>query len=180
MNGSPAPPPASPERRDLLIGGYAALAVAVHVIEAAFPSPLPGVKPGLANVVTLIVLRRHGWTAAAWVSALRVVAGSLLAGSLFAPGFWLSAAGAGASLVVLGAAVLWNRLVPGWRLSVIGQSLLAAQAHLLGQLGMAGLLLPAAALLALAPLWLALGVVLGGVSGALAARILQAIDLKAA
>ena len=63
-------------RTDAVIAGFAALAIAVHVIEAAFPTPLPGIKPGLANVITLIVLLRHGAVAAVWVALLRVIGGS--------------------------------------------------------------------------------------------------------
>jgi heptaprenyl diphosphate synthase len=86
---------------DRRIARLAALAIGLTLAEAAIPSPVPGVKPGLANIVVLMVLLQFGWRAAAWVSALRVLAGGLLLGSLFAPGFWLSAAGALASLAVL-------------------------------------------------------------------------------
>ncbi|MGB0956764.1 MAG: Gx transporter family protein, partial [Panacagrimonas sp.] len=48
-------------REDRLIAAFAALAIAIHVLEATFPSPVPGVKPGLANVVTLIVLLRYSF-----------------------------------------------------------------------------------------------------------------------
>jgi heptaprenyl diphosphate synthase len=65
---------------------------------------LPGVKPGLANIITLIVLARHGWHQAVWVALLRVVAASLLLGQFLAPGFFLSLSGALASLAVMGAA----------------------------------------------------------------------------
>ena len=41
-------------RKDHIIAWLAALAIAIHIIESAFPTPLPGVKPGLDNVVTLI------------------------------------------------------------------------------------------------------------------------------
>ena len=58
----------------------AAAAIALSVVEAAIPLPLPGVKPGLANIIALIVLARYGWREAVWVSLLRVVAGSLLLG----------------------------------------------------------------------------------------------------
>ncbi|MEW6254214.1 MAG: Gx transporter family protein, partial [Planctomycetota bacterium] len=77
---------------DRRLARLAALAIGLTLAEAALPSPLPGVKPGLANIVILLVLLQHGWRAAAWVSALRVLGGGLLLGSLFAPGFWLSAA----------------------------------------------------------------------------------------
>ena len=38
----------SASRDDRLIAGFAALAIAIHILEAALPSPLPGVKPALA------------------------------------------------------------------------------------------------------------------------------------
>ncbi|MDO9601021.1 MAG: Gx transporter family protein, partial [Rhodocyclaceae bacterium] len=71
---------------DRRIARYAAAAIALTLVEAALPSPLPGVKPGLANIVVLVVLARHGWRDAAWVALLRVVAGSLLLGQFLAPG----------------------------------------------------------------------------------------------
>ena len=83
------------------IARMAAVALGLTVLESAIPSPLPGVKPGLANIVTLIVLARYGWRTAAWVSLLRVLAGSLLFGNFLAPGFFLSLSGAVCSLVVL-------------------------------------------------------------------------------
>lgn len=38
-------------RRVSLLGVLVALALALHVIEAQIPSPLPWVRPGLANLV---------------------------------------------------------------------------------------------------------------------------------
>ena len=84
------------------IARMAALAMGLSMLEAAIPSPLPGVKPGLANIVTLIVLTRYGWRMAAWVSLLRVLAGSLLMGSFLTPGFFLSVSGALCSITILG------------------------------------------------------------------------------
>jgi hypothetical protein len=86
---------------DHRIARYAAAAIALSVAEAALPSPLPGIKPGLANIIVLVVLARHGWRDAAWVSLLRVVAGSLAIGQFLAPGFFLALAGAVCSLAVL-------------------------------------------------------------------------------
>lgn len=126
-------PSASEVRNDTLIAGFAALAIVIHVLEASFPSPLPGIKPGLANAVTLIVLLRHGWRSAAWVNALRVLTGSLLTGSFMAPGFWLSASGALWSLLVLGLCTQWNARLPAAALSTLGLSVLSALAHMGGQ-----------------------------------------------
>ncbi|MDQ3796483.1 MAG: Gx transporter family protein, partial [Pseudomonadota bacterium] len=85
-------------RDDYRIAWLAALAITIHIAESALPSPLPGVKPGLANVITVITLLTFGWRAAVWVSLLRVLAGSLLIGSFLTPTFMLSFSGAAASL----------------------------------------------------------------------------------
>ena len=161
-------------RDDRLIAGYAALAIVIHVLEAGFPSPLPGVKPGLANAITLIVLLRYGWRMALWVAALRVVAGSLLVGSFMAPGFWLSLAGAAASLFALGLAWGWNCALPALRFSALGLSVIAALAHMAGQFALAyGVFVPHPGLLGLLPLLMTAALVLGIVTGTIADRILR-------
>jgi heptaprenyl diphosphate synthase len=84
---------------DHRIAQLAAAAIGLSLIDAAIPLPLPGIKPGLANIVTLIVLARYGWIAAAWVSGLRIFAGSLLLGYFLSPGFFMSLTGALFSLL---------------------------------------------------------------------------------
>lgn len=88
-------------RRDQQIAGYAALAIAIHILEAAVPSPIPGIKPGLANVIVLLALLRFDMRFAAQVALLRVVVGSLLIGTFFSPTFFLSLAGALGSLAIM-------------------------------------------------------------------------------
>ncbi len=159
-----------PSARDRRLARYAAAAIAASLIEAAVPSPLPGVKPGLANIVILIVLARHGWRDAAWVSVLRVIAGSLLAGQFLAPGFFLAATGALVSLAVLGAlqALPWRWLGP------VGRSVAAAFAHIGGQLVLARLwLVPHDGLFNLAPVFFAAALVFGIVNGVVADRLLR-------
>lgn len=156
---------------DRRIAWLAALAIGLTLAEAAIPSPVPGVKPGLANIVILLVLLQVGWRAAAWVSALRVLAGGLLLGSLFAPGFWLSAAGALVSLTVLALA----RHLPGRYFGPVSLSVLAAFGHIGGQLALAGWwLLPSAALIKLLPVFAAAALIFGAVNGVIVARLLAA------
>lgn len=159
-----------PSARDRRLARYAAAAIAASLIEAAIPSPLPGVKPGLANIVILIVLARHGWRDAVWVSVLRVIAGSLLAGQFLAPGFFLAATGALTSLAVLGAlqTLPWRWLGP------VGRSVAAAFAHIGGQLVLARLwLVPHDGLFNLAPVFFAAALVFGVVNGVVADRLLR-------
>ncbi|AYH42229.1 heptaprenyl diphosphate synthase [Azoarcus sp. DN11] len=140
------------------------------VAEAAIPLPLPGVKPGLANIVTLIVLARWGWRDAVWVALLRVLAGSLLLGQLFAPGFFLSLSGAVASLAVLGLAM---HLPRRW-FGPVTLSVCAAFAHIGGQLALARLwLVPHDGVFYLVPLFAAAATLFGLVNGLIAAKLMR-------
>ncbi len=162
------------DRDDRIIAGFAALAIVIHVLEAGFPSPIPGVKPGLANVVTLIVLLRHGLRAALWVALLRVIVGSLLVGSFMTPGFWLSASGAAGSLTVLAAASVWNRVLPSWHLSALGLSVLSALAHMSLQFVTAyTVFVPHSGLLRLLPPLMTAALAFGVATGIAAGAVLQ-------
>jgi len=163
-------------REDHLIAWLTALAITIHIAESALPSPLPGIKPGLANVITVAVLIKYGWRTAAWVALLRVLAGSLLLGTFLSPTFILSLAGAVCSIGVLGMAAGLTRPFPGWRLGALGYSLLAALAHMGGQFWVAyTLFIPHPGLLHLLPLLMTAAVIFGAVSGIISAAMLKRI-----
>jgi len=152
------------------IARMAAVALGLTVLESAIPSPLPGVKPGLANIVTLIVLTRYGWRMAAWVSLLRVVAGSLLFGNFLTPGFFLSLSGAVLSLAVLAFA----RHLPARWFGPVSHSICAALAHITGQLLVVYLwLIPHAGIAYLIPVFATAALVFGTVNGLIAARFME-------
>lgn len=152
-------------RQDHRIAWLAALAIVIHVLESTLPTPLPGVKPGLANVVTIAVLLEFGWPSAAWVSLLRVLCGSLLLGTFLTPTFLLSLGGALASTLVLALAVQ----LPGRGFGPVGLSLLGAMGHMSGQFWIAyALFIPHPALLRLLPVLLTLALLFGIGSGIIA------------
>jgi heptaprenyl diphosphate synthase len=160
---------------DRRIAALAAAAVGLTLVEAAIPLPLPGVKPGLANIIGLVVLCRFGWSNAVWVTLLRVVAGALLLGSFLTPTFVLSLGGALTSLIAMG---LLHRLCPRW-LGPVGLSVLAAFAHMAAQLLIVNLwLMPAVSLLGVAPLFLTVAWITGLVNGLAAAWLLQALAAR--
>lgn len=162
----------TPTREDQRIAWLTALAVAIHLLEATLPSPLPGIKPGLANVITIVVLMRYGWSAAAWVSLLRVLVSGLLLGTFLSPTFALSLGAA-----VCSVALLWavTRL-PWLRFGAVGYSLLAALAHMFGQFALAyALFIPHPGLVHLLPVLLTLALLFGVVSGILAQMILHGL-----
>lgn len=153
---------------DTRIARLAALAVTIHIAESALPSPLPGIKPGLANVITLLVLFEFGLRTAAWVSLLRVLVASLILGTFLSPTFLLSLSGALASLLALAI----GRQLPA--VGPVGLAVLAALAHMAGQLCMAWLVfLPHPALWKLSPVFMGAALVFGVVSGIIAHTVLQ-------
>lgn len=156
--------------QDRRIARHAAAAILLTVAEAAVPLPLPGIKPGLANIVTLVVLARWGWREALWVGLLRVLAGSLLIGQFMAPGFFLALAGALASLTVLALAVH----LPARGFGPVSHSILAAFAHIGAQLVLARLwLVPHDGVFYLTPVFAGAALLFGLGNGLVAARLLQ-------
>jgi len=152
------------------IARMAAVALGLTILESAIPSPLPGVKPGLANIVTLIVLARYGWRMAAWVSLLRVIAGSFLFGNFLTPGFFLSLSGAVLSLLVLAFA----RHLPERWFGTVSQSIFAAFAHVAGQMLVVYLwLIPHAGIAYLIPVFATAALVFGTVNGLIAAHFMD-------
>lgn len=163
----------TPSAEDHRIARLAALAITLSLAEAVIPSPLPGVKPGIANIVTLVVLLRYGFGTAVWVSLLRVVAGSLMLGSFLTPGFALSLSGALASLAVLRLA---SGLPEKW-FGPVSLSVLAAFAHIGAQLAVVRLwLIPHEGVFYLAPAFAAAALLFGTVNGIIAARLLAHKD----
>ncbi|MBS4099218.1 MAG: Gx transporter family protein [Sulfuricella sp.] len=155
---------------DHRIARLAAFAIGLSVAEAVIPSPLPGVKPGLANIVTLVVLQRLGMAAAIWVSLLRVVAGSLILGTFLSPSFVLSLCGALTSLVAL---ALSRHLPRGW-FGPVTLSIAAAYAHIAGQLAVVyAWLMPHPGLLYFVPVFAAAALFFGTLNGLAAARLLE-------
>ncbi len=151
-------------REDHLIAWLAALAITIHLIEAALPSPVPGIKPGLANVVTVAALMLFGWRVAAWVSLLRVLVGSLFAGTFLSPTFALSLSGAAGALLILGLA----SSLPGVRFGALGYCILAAMAHMTAQFFVAySLFIHHPGLFTLLPVLMTAAVVFGALSGVL-------------
>jgi heptaprenyl diphosphate synthase len=64
----------------LLVG----LALSIHVAEAQIPLIFPGVKLGLANIITLVALRLYGWKEALTVTLLRIGLSAFFSGNMIA------------------------------------------------------------------------------------------------
>jgi heptaprenyl diphosphate synthase len=165
-------------REDHLIAWLTALAITIHIAESALPSPLPGIKPGLANVITIAVLIRYGLRMAVWVALLRVMVGSLLLGTFLSPTFMLSLSGALASMALLAAGWVISSRLRWAALGPVGYSVLAAMAHMAGQFWVAyTLFIPHPGLLHLLPVLMTAAVSFGVVSGIITAAMLEKMSV---
>ncbi|HXX56796.1 MAG TPA: Gx transporter family protein [Thermodesulfovibrionales bacterium] len=113
-----------------------AYAVALHGFESLIPMPIPWLRVGLANIVTLTALTLFGFRAAMMVTVIRVVLASLLTGSFLGPGFVLSLGGGVFGTFAMG---LTFALLPRM-FGPVGLSLIGALFHNLAQLFLAYLL----------------------------------------
>ena len=157
-------------RRQVFLALFIAIAVSLHVLETLLPTPVPWLRLGLANIMTLAALYLYDGRAAWAVSLARVGIGALLLGRLFSPGFWLAAVGA---IVATSAMIIMYR-VAGRRLSPIGISVIGAAGHALGQILAARMLIiQHAAIWQIMPLFLIFTVFSGILTGWLAAGLLE-------
>ncbi|MDT8422047.1 MAG: Gx transporter family protein [Desulfuromonadales bacterium] len=160
-------------RRRVFLALFIAIAVSLHILETLLPSPVPWLRLGLANVMTLATLYLYGGRAAWTVSLIRVGVGALLLGRLFSPGFWLAAAGA---IVATSAMIIMHR-VAGRRLSPIGISAIGSAGHALGQIVAARLLvIQHEAVWQILPLFLLFTVFSGVLTGFFAALLLDELE----
>ena len=165
--------------QDHRVALLAALAITIHIIEAAFPSPLPGVKPGLANVVTLFTFLRYGWQTALQVSLLRVIISSLVLGTFLSPTFLLSLSGALLSLSSLFLLQLPFRqlFLHKYQPSAIGYAVIASITHMSGQFLVAWyFFIPHPGLFKLLPIFITFAVILGIVSGIITQLLINQIQ----
>jgi heptaprenyl diphosphate synthase len=157
-------------RRQVFLALFIAVAVTMHALETLLPTPVPWLRIGLANIMTLAALYLFDGRAAWTVSLARVGMGSLLLGRLFSPGFWLALSG---TIVATSAMIVVCRLAAR-RMSPIGISAVGAAGHALGQILAARLLvIQHPAIWKIFPLFLCFTVFAGILTGWLACGLLE-------
>ncbi|MBR2674464.1 MAG: Gx transporter family protein [Mogibacterium sp.] len=150
-------------------GLMAALALIFSYVEAVIPyaPTVPGIKLGLANIVTVVALYRFGVRDAISVSAVRVMLSGLLFNGLF--GMLYSMAGALLSLV--GMAVLKRTRL----FSIVGVSMAAGVLHNMGQLVVAAVLIEDFRIFFYFPVLMFSGIAAGIVVGIAATVIIKSM-----
>jgi len=159
-----------PTKEDHQVAKLAALATVLSLIEFFLPSPIPGVKPGIANIITLYALIKFNFHVAFWVSIIRVLVTSILVGSFLNPTFFLSLTGA---LFSLGILFLTKNLYDKY-FGLLSLSLVASIFHIIGQFIIVRIwIIPHDGIYNLLPLFLLSAFLFGLVNGIIVYRVLQ-------
>lgn len=158
-------------RRVVYLGLATGLALGLHIFEAMIPMPtdlmVPGVKLGLANIVTLYVIMNFGTRDGIVVSILRTLLGSLMSGTFMTPTFYFSFAGGVISAIVMGLLYRYgNRFF-----SMMGISLVGALTHNLAQLTVAAFIIEKSLILVYLPVMLFAALPTGAFVGLVTGRV---------
>lgn len=161
-------------RKIALNGIMISLALVLSFVERFIPLgiivPIPGIKLGLANIVTMFALFYSGFASALTITVLRCVLSALMFGGLSSLLFSLS----GAMLALL----IMTLMKPGFNkfFSLIGISMSGAALHNIGQIVMASLMMRNTAVFSYLPLLLLAGIVTGLLTAVVAANLFVMID----
>lgn len=153
-----------------LMSVLTAIALTIFMIEAQLPSPvpIPGVKLGLANIITLTTMLILGKKEAGAVLAVRIIMGAMFSGT---PSTLLYSAAGGvlayAVMCVLVGRVDEKRL---WAVSAV-----SAVAHNIGQLAACVMVVKTAGVFLYAPALIISGVITGVFTGFGAMYLVRAV-----
>jgi heptaprenyl diphosphate synthase len=142
---------------------YTVLAMALYGVESLLPPPIPipGIKLGLSNVVTLIVLQRLGKKEAFMVLVARILLSTLILGQMMS--FFYSLIGGMFSFFMM---VFISKLLHGHFIMLV--SITGAIVHNIGQILMAMVFTLSPAVIAYLPYLLISGAITGCFIGLLA------------
>ena len=143
-----------------LLACLSAIALTIFMVEAQIPAlvPIPGIKLGLANIITVFAVFALGPKDAACVLFVRIFLGAVFAGN-FSTIFYSAAGGACA----IGVTILLRKILSKKQLWVAG--VLGAIAHSMGQMAMAITLTATPGLVVYLPVMIAVSILTGSFTG---------------
>ena len=151
------------------LGMFVALALIASYVETLIPFHFvtPGIKLGLANLVTVVMLYRTEWKDAAIVSVLRIILAGFLFGNVFSIVY--SFAGAFLSLFVM----ILLKKIDGF--SILGISIAGGVTHNLGQIAAAVFLMENGNIMYYFPVLMIAGIVTGLLIGIGSGEVLKRV-----
>ena len=147
-----------------------ALALVIFIIESALPplAPIPGIKMGLANIITLISLKWLGKRETFVILLLRILLGVIFTGNMMSIIYSLS--GGIMCFVVMSAVIA--KIKPLWLVSVCG-----AVAHNTAQILAAVAITRVVQIAMYLPILILSGIITGIFTGAIAAAVIKRKDV---
>ena len=138
------------------------------IVLLLIPILFVGFKLGLANIVVVYVLYKHGFKEALLISILRVLLVSMLRTGLFSITFYFSITGAILSIIMMS-------LFKLTKLSVIGVSVIGSISHIIGQIFIAFLILNTSSLFTLLPFLMIFSCITGVIIGIISMEIINKV-----
>ncbi|MBD5106109.1 MAG: Gx transporter family protein [Lachnospiraceae bacterium] len=150
-------------KKIVTLGMFTAVSLTIFVVESYFPPivPIPGIKMGLANVVTLLLLFLYNERDSFTVLLLRIILGSVFTGQ--AVSFFYSLFGGIACFLVM---ALLHRIFRGKYSILVSMS--GAVFHNLGQITAAWILLRSYSVLFYLPVLMLSALITGFFTGCVA------------
>ena len=147
-----------------------ALAIVLHTIDHYLSAPLPlGVKLGLANIISLVVVELYGNKEMFIINFFRVMISGLITGSLMSYPFFMSCGGVLLSSFAL---AILKKLTT---LPMISTSIIAAVFHNIGQIIVLSFFLSSKAFISYIFIMLASSIPTGIFTGMVAIEILKRV-----
>ena len=159
-------------RKLTLVAVLLATAIALHVIERSIPIPtnIPGLKLGLANIVTIVTIFLLRKPQVIIFVIIRVMITTLFFSGLTA--FWFSLTGALFSLLIM---MIIAYKLPS-KFSIVSMSIIGALAHNFGQLTIAAIIIRTWSLFYYFPIIMFSAIIAGFFIGVSSARLLKFLN----
>ena len=160
-------------KKTIRLSALSAIALTIFIIEIQIPPlvPIPGIKLGLANIITLIILSLYGIKEASAVLFIRIFLGSIFSGQMI--NLLYSLSGGILCLVVMSTLM---KLLGKKNLCFI--SITGAIAHNIGQITVSMIILETTSVLYYLPILLISGVITGAFTGIVSKLMVNNVVLK--
>ncbi len=150
------------------------IAALFYLIEGAVPRPLPWMKLGLANIITILVIYYFDFSFLIKFIFLRIISGSLITATLFTPSFFLSFTGS----ICSGIGMYLIFKIFKKNISPIGLSVAGASLHLVTQTFVVYFfIIHDTTILYALPLILITAIITGTITGYISYKVINELEL---
>lgn len=153
-------------KKEIRLAMLLSISIILNILESFIPIfNFPGIRIGLANIITLFVLYTYGFKDAIYISILRVLLVGILRTGLFSITFYFSLFGSILSVISMG-------IFKKTKLSIVGISIIGAIMHNVGQI-IASLIFINTNLIYYLPILIITSIITGTIIGLISKQLLN-------